>query len=593
MKTVSRLVAAALLSSAAMFAAPTMEYARAEKLVVTDVLVGQNVFSITIPTIEVVDGNMGEADIRELFKGGDLKSLAAKIGSWSAASITVPEMRINQKVKDPDGKEFTVDFVYRNFTITNIKNGLAASSKIEGGDLTTTGAEPVKGTFGAFSTGMFDFAALLGFYVGDGDGKGELKTVYENVSFDGFSISGPQGFKCDFGKFAAAEFKARPMRMSLAEIMTMAESMGSTEPNPAQMQSIVGFYSDILTGIESSSSTFDGMTCKFADASGKPVDFSIGKIEMGGFGKGRYPGLAINDLNISVQGDGFVKAAKIDFKGMDLSGPLKAVEAAGNQLSPQWFETNYRKIMPAFDGFAFAGLDIDVPDESNPGERVKAKVGDFDLTLQNHQLGIPADVSVVANNVQADLPANTTDANILRMREMGYTSIDIGFALKAKWDEAAGTIVVDEVSTSGTDMGTFSITALLGNATKDLFAEDPGTQQGAAMGLSIKELSVSAENGGLVDKLIEISAKEQGQDADAFRTQISGMAGGMIPMVLGGTEQATEVAEAVTAFLNGGKSITVSAEAKDAAGIGMMDFMAAQENPASLAEKVTLSAEHE
>ncbi len=592
MKTVSRLLAAALLSTAAMFAAPTIESAHAEKLVVTDVLVGQNVFSITIPTIEVVDGNMGEADIRELFKGGDLKSIAEKISAWSAASITIPEMRVNQKVKDADGKDVTVDLVYRNFSITNLKNGLAASSKIEGGDLTTTGAEPVKGTFGAFSTGRFDFAALLGFYVGGGDGKGELKTVYENVGFEGLSISGPNGFKCDFGKFAAAEFKARPMRMSLAEFMTMAEGMGA-EPNPTQMQSLVGFYSDILTGIESSPSTFDGLTCKFADASGKPVDFSVGKIEMGGFGKGRYPGIAINNLDITVQGDGFVKAAKIDFKGMDFSGPLKAVEAAGSQLSPQWFETNYRKIMPAFDGFAFAGLDIDVPDESNPGERVKAKVGDFDLTLQNHQLGIPADVSVVANNVQADLPANTTDANILRMREMGYTSIDIGFALKAKWDEAAGTIVVDEVSTSGTDMGTFSITALLGNATKDLFAEDPGTQQGAAMGLSIKELSVSAENGGLVDKLIEISAKEQGQDAAAFRTQISGMAGGMIPMVLGGTAQATEVAEAVTAFLNGGKSITVSAEANDPAGLGMMDFMAAQENPASLAEKVTLSAEHE
>lgn len=592
MKYLSRSLAAALLSGVVMMTAPSSTPAFAETLTVTDVLVGESVYAITIPKIEIVDGNISEADVRSLFKGEDAAGLSAKLAGWNATSIKIPEFTFKQSFADATGVQQSVEIIYKGMIIEGLTNGVAKSSRIEGGELKTTGAESVSGTFGAFTTGLFDFGALMAFYVGGGATSGEMRTVYKDIAFDGMSMTGPEGFKCEIGKFAAAEFKARPMQISFLELATLAESMnGDKEPTAEELRKFIGFYKDIYTGIESSPSTFSGMDCRFPDERGRPVTFVIGEIQMDGFGNARYPAITINNLNISVEGDGFVKLGKLTFKGIELGGVFEAIEAAGDQLSPAWFEANYRKVIPSFLGLGIEGVDVDVPDTTDPTQRVKGKIGSFDVTLANHVLGIPTDISIVSENTAIDIPENTTDESMQQLRALGYNSIDMGAAIKLKWDEAAGTITVEEASVTGENMGTVNISGLIGNAGKDLFAEDPGTMQGAAMGLSVKELTLAAEDAGIATKIFELVAKEQGATADAIRGQVSGMAAGMIPMFLGGTEQAQVVANAVMTFLNGGKSLTISAEAKDAAGLGLADFMAAQENPALLADKVNLSAE--
>ncbi|MFN8830694.1 MAG: hypothetical protein ACK50Q_14460 [Labrys sp. (in: a-proteobacteria)] len=592
MKYIHRTLAAALLSGVVMATSPSMTPAFAETLTVTDVLVGESVYAITIPKIEVVDGNISEADIRSLFKGEDPTGLSAKLATWNAASITIPEFSFKQTFNDADGAPQTVEVIYKGLTIDSLENGVAKSSRIEGGELKTSGPNAANGTFGAFTTGLFDFGALMAFYVGGGEKTGDMRTVYKDIAFDGMTLTGPEGFKCEIGKFAAAEFKARPMEISFLELATLAESMnGEREPTADELAKFVGFYKDIFTGIESSPSTFSGFDCRFPDERGRPVTFVVGEVTVDAFGNARYPAITMNNMNVTIEGDGFVKLGKVTFKGMELGGIFEAIEAAGDQLSPAWFETNYRKVIPAVLGFGIEGVDIDVPDSADPTQRVKGKIGKFDVTLGNHVLGIPTDISIVSEHTVVDIPENTTDENFKQLRALGYSTIDVGATVKLKWDEAAGTISVDEASMTGENMGTVNISGLIGNAGKDLFAEDPGTMQGAAMGLSVKALTLAAEDTGIAGKIFELVAKEQGGTADAIRGQVSGMAAGMIPMVLGGTEQAQQVANAVMTFLNGGTSLTISAEAKDPAGIGLADFMAAQENPAVLAEKVNLSAE--
>jgi hypothetical protein len=174
---------------------------------------------------------------------------------------------------------------------------------------------------------------------------------------------------------------------------------------------------------------------------------------------------------------------------------------------------------------------------------------------------------------------------------MGYERLEVDNALKLHWDQASSTIVVEEFSIGVMNIGSFNLTGVLGNAIEALFAEDPQTMQIAAMGLAIKELSVATEDDGLAEKIFTMVGREQGQDPATIRPQISGVAAGMIPMMLGGTEQAQQVANAVMTFLNRGSSLKITVVAKDAAGLGFMDFMAAESNPAALVEKVDISAE--
>jgi hypothetical protein len=110
----------------------------------------------------------------------------------------------------------------------------------------------------------------------------------------------------------------------------------------------------------------------------------------------------------------------------------------------------------------------------------------------------------------------------------------------------------------------------------------------AATGLTIKNLKLDLENDGLADRLFTLSAAQQGKDLTAYRTAISGFAQGSILGVLGGTDQAKKLAEAVGSFISGAKSLSISITAKDEAGIGLPDLTSVQEDPTVLSEKITV-----
>jgi hypothetical protein len=566
--------------------------ALADTLSVTHIAAWKGMLSFTIPRLEIVDGNMTEADVRAAFSGDDIAAAAKLIAGWDAASMRIPELSHSQTVKPESGAEETVKSIYRDLTLTGLQDGVAQSSRLEGIEMEATGPEGFKASFGPATTGIFDVAGVVALYAGGG---GEMKTLYKDFAVEGGKLQGPEGFGCDVGKMAFAEFKARPFQTSPFEIVAIAESFQGKKPSPEEekafLKTFLEMYADLLQGMEVSPGTFDGMSCSFADEQGNTGRFSFGKMDMEGFGKGRYGAVTLNNLDVAVEGQGFLKAGKLVFKGMDLNTMLETLKAAGPDLSDVWFEQNARKMVPSFDGFAIEAIDLDVPDETRPGERVKGSVGAFDLTLKAYRLGIPTDISITADKVAIDLPADTTDEQVAQIKALGYDRIEMSGATKLHWDEASQTIVIDEVSTSGADMGTFSISAVLGNAREELFAEDPQVMQMAAIGLSVKELTVSTKDEGLAEKVFTMVGTQQGQDPAAVRTQISGMAAGMVPMLLGGTEQAQQVANAVMTFLNGGSSLKITAVAKDAAGLGLVDFMAAQQNPAAIVEKVDISAE--
>jgi hypothetical protein len=581
---------AATVAATTFLALGTSLPASADTLTVTNIVVGKGIVSFTIPRIEVVDGNMTETDVRSAFSGEDIAAAARSLSSWDAASLRIPEMRQKQTIKSPEGTEQTVESVYRELTLSGLQDGVAQSSRIESIEMETTGPEGVTVSFGPATTGTFDIAGVVGFYAGGG--TGEIKTLYRDFVLEGGELAGAQGFGCDIGKMAFAEFKARPLQTSPLEAIALAESLeGGKQPSPADMQKIIGLYVDIFQGMEVSAGTSDGMSCRFADEQGNKGNLSIGKIEIEGFGKGRYGAIAMNDFDVTMGDVGFMKAGKLVFKGMDLNPVLEALKNAGGELSEAWFEQNFRKLIPSFDGFAMEAMSFDLPDESNPGQRIKSSLEAFDVTLEAYRLGIPTKISITADGSVLDLPADGTDEELRQLREMGYDRIEMNSAFKLHWDEASSTIVVDEFSLGGIDMGSFNLTGTIGNAGEALFAEDMQMMQMAAMGLAIKELSVSTEDDGFAERIFTLVGKEQGQDAAAVRTQISGVAAGMIPMMLGGTAQAQKVANAVMTFLNGGSSLKITAVAKDAAGLGLMDFMAAQANPAALVEKVDISAE--
>jgi len=577
-------------------------------------------FTISVPSVEMTDSNLSEDQVRSLFKG-DLSGNAEALANLDAANITIPEIVVTYDIKAPKGddEESAADdsdapksdtesdkadnaanaaepaaggkgeIHYKDLVLDNVKGGIAAS--VSFGSIGMTGDAKSTGHFGKMSMNNLDIGRTLSFYglVPAGTDT-EMKTLYSNFTFEGGTF-GSDEFSCNIGTMQLAEVKARPLQHSLLEFMQVAEGLEPEEtPDPATMGKLIGFYADFLTAFETTPMHFDGLDCSGETDEDGQVSVKLGGLDVGAFKPGVYPAFTANDIAITAE-DGAVSLASFVFKEMDLTEVLKVLEPAPAEPDDAWFEANARKLIPGLAGFSFSGLDGDVPDEDNEGQRIKFKVGDFDLSLADYRNGVPTNISNNASGIVMDVPKDGVDNPLSDLADYGITSIDASYGLKAHWDEAADTIEVENFTLHGENLGTFSLSGTLGNATPDLFSNDLEAAQMAAMGLTVKNVTTNVEDLGIGAIALARAGAEQGKSADEMRQMVAGIAQGSALALLGSNEGSQALSQALNAFLMGtNPAITVTLTSIDPAGLGLADLMELQSDPTQLSSKVKIEA---
>ncbi|WP_240229498.1 hypothetical protein [Devosia lacusdianchii] len=545
--------------------------------------------SVDIPTIDAVDSNVDEDTLRAIFSG-NVTDNADALAGLDATSITIPAINV-QTTTTVEGKTTNATVTFSDLVLNNVADGVAASVTLSG--MSIDSAEDGSGAFGAVSATNFNIAGVLGMYgLVDAGGGTELKTIYTDFNFEGGTITSPE-VNCTIGSMTAAEFKARPLKHSFAEMMALAEAVEAEgeDASPEVMGQAMRMYADMLTAFESSPIEFGGFECSGVDEEDRPIDFKVAGMSVGGMSPGIYPAITMTGLEVAVEGDGAVGLGSFDMKAMDLSGPIAAIEAAPETIDEAWLTANARAMIPAFEGFSFSDLRIDVPDPETEGARIKATVGAFDLTLGSYLNGIPTDLLTTASNIVVDLPTDSTDEQVQQLLALGVTSIDAGFTVDASWNEAEDTIAFDEVSITGADLATVKLVGTIANATETLFSLDENEALMAAMGVAVANLKVDVIDAGLSDIIMASVAAEQGGDPATMRPVFAGLAEGTVVGFLAGAAEAQKVGAAINSFVSGNaKHLTIEMTAKDAPGIGMMDFMAAEDDPSLLIGKVTIDA---
>jgi len=586
---VAHKVLPALLAAAMASVCLPTSSAFAETVTVSDIVNKGKGFTLTVPSVVAVDSNLSEADIRAIFTG-DFKNTAKSLATLNAASIVIPEITISYDLdlKAEDGGKKQGSFTYKDIEIIDVVNGVAQSSSIAGGE--ATGPEDATITIGMMSTGLFNIAGMLGFYGLVAPSQPDtIETIYKDFNFEGAEIKSPEA-NCDIGSVTVDEFKARPLKTSFVEIMALSEELAKDKPSPEAVKSFVNFYMDFLSAFESSPMEFSGLSCTGTDEKGQPVDVSTGTIMIDGFSPGIYPAISASDINVNVEGDGKVAIGNITSKAIDFTNTIAVLKAETAPLDEAWFEANYRKVIPAYQGFTLSDIDVDVPDEESPGQRIKAKVGEVDLTLGSYVNGIPTQIATSASDVEFTIPKDDTDETFKQLTDLGFEKLNVGYSLGLHWNEAEDTIAVDNLSVTGENLGTVTLAGTIGNATETLFGDDLDAAMMAAMGLTVKDIKIDLENAGFVGIALAKAGEEQGQDAESFKTALSGMVQGGALAILGGTAQAKEVAEALDSFIKGSPLLTIGLAAKDPAGVGLADFMAIESDPTAIAKVMDITA---
>ncbi|NMA99425.1 MAG: hypothetical protein GX970_15210 [Phyllobacteriaceae bacterium] len=544
--------------------------------------------TVSIPTIEAVGSNLDEATLKAILSG-DVVNNADDLAGLNASSITVPEINVTITAAEGDDVD-DLSFVLNDFVLTNVVDGVAETISIAGTEMT---ADDVNFSFGAISAAKFNIAGVLGVYgLVDASAPAEMATIYTDFQAEGGQMVSDE-VTCAIGPVAGAEFKARPLSMPLAEIITLAEQM-EDDPDtldPAVLAKFVRVYADMLTAFETSEVTMGGIECNGVDDDDRAMRFTIGNMVMGGMSPGIYPAISVDGVEIDVEDDGRMSVDNLLLKETDLSALIATLQSAPDDIDEKWFEDNARGMIPSFGGFSFSGFSMDIPDPDDSDARIQADIGEFDLTLASYINGIPSLLDVWAENIQAEIPEGTGEESFEMLRSFGVTAIDAGFRLALAWDEVDNAISVEEVSFSGEDLASVALSGLITNATIDLFSEDLDTALATAMDLAVNALDLEIVDEGLSDILLSVAAAEQGVDPATLRPVFAGLAQGTVIGMMAGAADAAKLGDAINAFVSGkAKTLQIGLTAKDEAGIGLLDFMAAEDDPASLLTKLNVSA---
>jgi len=545
-------------------------------------------FSVNIPTVEAVDSSIDSETIKAILSGS-LADNAEALAGLSASRIVVPEIAIAMKAVT-DGKSREATVTLRDLVLEDVVDGVAASASLGGTSLL---ADEGSAEMGATSADTLDIAGILGIYgLVDAGGSTEMKTLYSNFLMEGGNFEA-EDVSCEFGAVSGAEVRGRPLEVSFVELVSLAQSLeeDGDDVDPKALGTIMRMYADVLTAFESSEFVFDGLTCNGVDTEGTPLDIKMGPVTMAGMSPGIYPQISFDGFSVAMGEDGAFSLDSLTIKQFDLTPIITTLKAAPEALDEDWFEENARYLMAGFEGLSFSGFALDVPDPEADGERVVVEVEGFDLTLSNYINGIPSAIDTWGKGIKVKLPEDSLDESVQMLISMGVSEINAGFRVASAWDEATQTIKLEEISLSGVDLANVALSGTIANATADLFSMDENEMMVAGMGVAVKALNLDVTDSGLMDILLAVFAKEQGGTAASMRPILAGLAEGTIIGFMAGAAEAANLGSAVSSFVSGkARFLNIGIEAKEDPGLGMVDFIAAEDNPAQLIGKINVTA---
>jgi len=545
-------------------------------------------YSVSVPSVSAVESSLTDAAIAEILRG-NVADNAEALAALDARSIDVPEVTV-EITTSQDGTTEKATLTFTDLHLDNVEDGIADSVTLGGSRLA---GDEASADFGAMTAANIDIGGILGFYgLVDGGNQTELRTIYTDFSMDGGSLSA-EDVSCTIGAASVGEVKARPLEMGLGDMMALASTLEDDpdNPDPAVIGQVLRMYADILTALETSEMTFDGFSCDGADDEGRPMTFAVDGMTLAGFKPGFYPAFSMDGLAVDVEGDGSMQLDNFTFKQMDLSNTIAKLEQAPEMVDEAWLEANARALVPAFEGLSFSGLAIDIPDPDDEDQRIKADIGGFDLTLGHYINGIPSAIDTSASNIQVALPPDSDDEQIQQLLALGITDIDAGFRFAAAWNADSQSIDIEEASLDGAGLASIVLAGRIANATEALFSLDEDEALMAGMGVAVKSLDLTVTDKGLADIVLALAAAEQGADPASLRPVFAGLAEGTIVGMMAGAADAAKLGKAVNSFVSGAaRTLNITIDAKEDPGLGMADFMAAEDDPTLLLGKVDIGA---
>jgi hypothetical protein len=558
-------------------------------------------YQIEIPLIVITGASASQQDIAAIFGANATGSIAERLATLSASAIKIPTLRLVHAILGPASRGSTT---FKDIGATDLAAGRIASvtiattesdSKIQMRNSAAgnppDAAPPMMeftGSYGAVRITNLDVAAILRLATEIASGDQPLVPLYDSYVIDGFKLAvvTPQAHIDISGGRVSGAAKARPLRHSLANLLTVSRKRGAgEEPTVQDLADAFATLSDVLTAFAVSAELND-LTYNVRSMP-NPAGGKIARISMS---LGDNGALAETIEGFSLDSaSAHVGVERLGFSGLLLGPAARAFADAAAHGEDGIKGADPRVFIPALAQVLVSGIELNAPAPSrngnaDDGNRFTAGMGRFEWKGANFIGAIPTAVSATLDHLKAGLP--TSEQNLKDWIALGYNKLDLSWGIALAWDEATQQIAVNLLNVSA-EMGTVAVKALIGNVPKVLFTGSASEVQAAAAAVLVKGLDITVQNDGLMQRFIAKQAKDQRKSPEEVKTGMAQIAAMAIPAMLGGAPAARTIVAAALKFIADPKHLQIVARAPDGL---LLSELSNLKDPVLLLNRIELSA---
>ncbi len=530
------------------------------------------------------------AEIEALFSTNSTESMESRLKRVNAKQVTIPEARVKQTI----GKTIQTT-TYRNAVLSEILQGRIASAAIEATAVESKGdKDDVLISTGRTTMNNLDLPALAGLYEAKADSvTPPMRRIYGAFSVDALEVvDNKAGVTFKIARFSGRDFLGRATKDSwngtIGIFTEMADRQDLSSEDQARLLPAVADFIDAFqigfmeaSGIEA--------TAKGKDGSGQT---RINRIAYTGGTDAqpadvRWEGFEFSDKDNRLKIDGF------SLTGFSFRQTIDGLRTLQGKSFDDIDPATARSLIPTLGTLRLSGFSIDgTTDDEGKKVKVQAGLKGFELTADKPMNAIPTNIRIGLQNLTMALPSNSTDDGIKELVALGYKTIDASLLAAATWNEAASEITFNEVSLQGQGMGNIGLTGRIGNVGKDLFNADTAIATVALVGAKAKALDLTVENQGLFERYMAKAAKEQKTTPEALRRTYAAAAAFVVPAMIGSSEQAQTLSQAIARFIAKPGKLTVNATPKDPSGFGIAEAVTLSD-PKAILDRLNVSAKAE
>lgn len=575
-------------------------------------------YKISIPSVAIEDANFDTAMLKDTFGNSGL-TLPERVGRFSAKRLTAQEIKVVQTVANNEQ-----NIVYKDVALEDINLGKVARYTAGGtifdftiqvpGEDGEKVTDKMTGTMGAAEGKDIDGVFLTRLYTEKaGPDDKEAKPVYGPFSAKNIVMK-TKDANFSYDEIRSNGFTARMPAVPFTETLEKLQSLeNADELSQEETRELILQLSSLFDTIGKGDVEMLGMKIEPTDASkGKggiervAVAFDNQKMDA------TIKGLAFSE------GQDYMKMEEASLKGFSWATSVEALKkfAALNEDEVENFP--FTTMLPEFGTLRVVGIDADLPYEKSEDvdageenadegeqaateessvpslpERIQFAMKSYEVALNKPYNGIPTDVRVAYEDMSIKVPTQADDEFYQQLRKLGYDSLTMSSNFEASWDEANQDLIIKDISISGKDMGSVSMSGLMGGLTKEFFSGDKVMMQVALLGLKAKQVNLKVEEKGIIANAIKIYAEEKDMSEDEVRGTMSLMAAAALQELAAEQPQLQDVATAFSTFLAKPNIFELTVKSKAEKGIGALEMVAASQDPTLLLDKVDIEAKAE